>query len=75
MAKYFLMDAVYDGQRYYERGTVASTADVGGTLPVDWIPPPCVDPMDDAAILAFHRAGPQITGWVRYGLPPPKVHW
>jgi hypothetical protein len=72
MAQYrFLQDAYID--RYYQAGDVASTSDVGGTLPANFIPPAAVDPLDQSAVNAFHAAGPQQLGAVRVGLP--KTYW
>jgi hypothetical protein len=45
------------GQFYYPAGTIASTADSGGTLPTGWVPSPNVDPLDNAAVTAFFAAG------------------
>ena len=46
-------------------GTTASTADVGGTLPVDWPPTGAVDPLDATAVTAFYARGPQMGAMVR----------
>jgi hypothetical protein len=57
----FLSDHSIRGQ-YYSAGSTASTADVGGTLPVGWVPSGAVDPVDPAALAAFYAAGPQVPG-------------
>jgi hypothetical protein len=63
MAQYRLLSDHWIGELYLPAGTVASTAD--GTLPVDWVPSGAVEPLDGAAVAAFHAAGPQITPLVR----------
>jgi hypothetical protein len=57
----FLSDHSIRGQ-YYPAGTTASTADVGGSLPLNWVPSGAVDPVDPAALAAFYAAGPQVPG-------------
>jgi len=80
MAKYrFLQDCVDANGLYYRAGTVASTADVGGSLPSNFIPA-AVDPLDAAAIQAFWNAGPQQLGlcrpqWNGIGVAPPSIYW
>ena len=49
-------------QNYYQAGTTASTADVGGTLPQSWTPSNMVDPLDTAAVTAFLQRWPA-TAW------------
>jgi hypothetical protein len=75
----FLQDHVVGGE-FYPAGSTASTADVGGSLPVNWIPTGNVDPQDASAVTAFWNAGPQLPGLVRpqwsnqiVGLP--LVYW
>jgi hypothetical protein len=75
----FLQDASV-GRTYYEAGTVASTADVGGTLPVGWVPPAAVDPLDAPAAAAFFAAGPQLLGsvrtqWTTAPVAQPLTYW
>jgi hypothetical protein len=53
-----LSDHSIRGQ-YYPAGTIASTADVGGTLPTGWTPSGSVDPLDGPALAAFYATGPQ----------------
>jgi hypothetical protein len=80
MAAYrFLQDASV-GQFYYPAGTIASTADVGGTLPVGWPPNGAVDPLDATAVTAFYALGPQPLGlvrpqWVGQPVTPPITRW
>jgi hypothetical protein len=80
MSQYrFLQDASV-GQLYYEAGTIASTADVGGTLPSGWKPNGDVDPLDTAAVNAFWAMGPQPLGLVRaqfstQAVNPPVTAW
>jgi hypothetical protein len=80
MASYRFLEDAFIGQDYYQAGSVASTADVGGTLPIGWIPNPNVDPQDAAGTLAFYNAGPRPLGLVRTQslmLPvlPPTTYW
>jgi hypothetical protein len=44
------------GQFYYPAGTVAQTADVGGTLPAGFVSPNA-DPLDEGAVAAYWAAG------------------
>jgi hypothetical protein len=80
MSQYrFLQDASI-GQFYYSAGTTASTADVGGTLPTNWLPNGDVDPLDTAAVTAFYNRGPQSLGLVRAQFTtqpcgPPATYW
>lgn len=65
---------------YYQAGSVASTADVGGTLPTNWLPSAAVDPIDTPAIAAFFAAGPQQSGmvrarWTQIDVNPPAIYW
>jgi hypothetical protein len=59
LSQYRFLSDHWIGGQYYPAGTVASTADVGGTLPVGWQPSGAVDPTDVAALTAFYAAGPQ----------------
>jgi hypothetical protein len=60
MASYrFLADA-YIGDCLYLGGTTVSTADVGGTLPIGWVPGPYAEPLDTSAAVAFYNAGPAL---------------
>jgi hypothetical protein len=81
MAKYrFLQDCVDATGIYYQAGSIASTADVGGTLLSTFIPPPAVEPLDAAAAVAYFAAGvrffsnirPQFVG---QNIPPPICKW
>jgi hypothetical protein len=68
----FLQDA-YIGDRYYEAGTIYSTADVGGTLPIGWEPNGNVEPLDGDAVTAFYNAGPSPPQWKLTGLGASKA--
>jgi hypothetical protein len=76
----FLQDHSIGGQ-YYPAGTVASTADVGGTLPTGWPPSNAVDPLDTPAVNAFYALGPQPMPvlvrqqWSTQGVSPPVTYW
>jgi hypothetical protein len=65
---------------YYQAGDVASTADVGGTLPTGWVPSNNVDPLDPAAVTAFWTAGfqplgPVLNHWSFVTVAPPITAW
>ena len=65
MARYrFLADCYVNGT-YINAGDIVATADAGGTLPTNWVPPAAVEPLDASAVSAFYAAGVQITGLVR----------
>ena len=72
MASYrFLQDAYVNGF-YITAGDVASTADVGGTLPINFLPPAACDPLDASAVAAFFAAGVQLLTLVRTA---PATYW
>ena len=69
----FLQDHSISGA-YYQAGTVASTADVGGTLPVNFQPTGACEPLDAPAVAAFYAMGPQLRALIRQqwtGIPWP----
>jgi hypothetical protein len=75
----FLQDHSISGA-YYQAGTVASTADVGGTLPVNFQPTGACEPLDAPAVAAFYAMGPQLRALIRQqwvGLPvaKPVTYW
>ena len=75
----FLQDHYVNGVTY-PAGTVASTFDVGGTLPTGWPPTGQVDPQDTAAIAAFFAAGFSCSDWFEaqwstQAVLPPIVRW
>jgi hypothetical protein len=65
MSMYRMLSDHWVGTQYYPAGTVASTADAGGTLPVGWRPSGAVDPLDQPAVNQFYAQGPQATPLVR----------
>jgi hypothetical protein len=58
MSVYRMLQAHCIAGVYFDAGSIASTADVGGTLPTNWVPTPNVEPLDTAAVNAFYAAGP-----------------
>jgi hypothetical protein len=61
-------------------GTIVSTGDVGGIVPIGWVPDGQVDPLDPDAVEAFFAVGPQPMGpigsrWVAQSVPPPVTYW
>jgi hypothetical protein len=80
MSAYRFLSDHYIGTQYFYAGTIASTADVGGTLPVNWLPSNAVDPLDTAALNAFCAIGPKPLGlvrqqWVGLFVAPPVTYW
>jgi hypothetical protein len=75
----FLQDHSISGA-YYQAGTVASTADVGGPLPVNFQPTGACEPLDAAGVAAFYAMGPQLRAFIRQqwtGIPVarPVTYW
>ena len=80
MSQYRFLQPASVGQFYYESGTTASTADVGGTLPVNLPPNGNMEPLDGAALTAFYNQGPQTCGlvraeWTTQAVNPPATYW
>jgi len=80
MSAYRFLSDHYVGTQYFLAGTIASTADVGGTLPVNWPPSNAVDPLDNAGLNAFYAIGPKATPLVRQQwstifVAPPVTYW
>jgi hypothetical protein len=50
MAQYRWLQDGFVAGFYYQAGDLASTTNVGGTLPASFIPPGAVDPLDTAAV-------------------------
>jgi hypothetical protein len=72
MSSYRFLQDHSVGGIYYQAGTIASTVDVGGTLPVNWPPTGACDPLDAPAVAAFYQMGPQLGALIRQqwvGLP------
>jgi hypothetical protein len=61
MARYRWTQPGYAYERYFEPGEIA-------TLPDDFVPPAAAEPLDEAAITAYHRAGVQFA-------PPAQQRW
>jgi hypothetical protein len=76
MSKYRFMSPHFIGNRRYDAGEVASTADVvGGSLPVGWPPTPAAEPLDAAATAAFFAAGPWPESQIDLFQAPPATFW
>jgi len=80
MAQYRFLADCYIGTQFYFAGTTASTADVGGSLPANFVPPAAVDPLDTPAVTAYWNVGPQATPlvrqqWSTIPVSPPAVYW
>lgn len=57
---------------YMSAGTTQSTIDVGGLLPIGWVPTPNVDPLDTPAVNAFYAVGPAWPGPISI---KPVTYW
>jgi hypothetical protein len=79
VSTYRFVQDCWIGQNYYQAGSQASTADVGGTLPSNFIPSAACDPLDASALSAFYAAGPQLLGrqWAGNAqfMFPPVTYW
>jgi len=77
---YMLEDLWVDNQFYLPAGTIQSTQDLGGVLPLNWVPNPNVDPVDAGAVAAYTAVGYRARGLTRAqfaSLPvrPPNYDW
>lgn len=83
MALYRLLAAHSINGMYFEAGSIAETADLGGQLPADWVPSPNCEPLDTPAVNAFYAAGPSGRGgggqtyWLASSVPdnPSVMAW
>jgi len=62
---YMLEDQWVDNKFYLPAGTIQSTRDLGGVLPLNWVPNPNVDPVDAGAVAAYTAVGYQARGLTR----------
>jgi hypothetical protein len=77
---YILEDQWVDNRFYLPAGTIQSTQDLGGVLPLNWVPNPNVDPVDVGAVVAYTAVGYQPRGLFRQqyaGIPvtPANYVW
>jgi hypothetical protein len=72
MSKYLMLEDHYVNGQYLPAGTIQSTIDIGGLLPIGWIPTPNVDPLDTSAVAAFYAAGPARSGLIYID---PTTYW
>jgi hypothetical protein len=82
MARYrWLQDGFSPGGYYFQAGDIASTVDVGGILPTNFVPSAALDPLDASAVAAMYAAGPQIMPilvrqqWSGVPVLPPVTYW
>lgn len=80
MASYRMLEDHYVNGYYFAAGTTQSTADVGGLLPTAWKPTLNVDPLDTAAVTAFHAQPPGLPGLIQQqfqtqSVSAPTTHW
>jgi hypothetical protein len=64
---------------YVQAGTILIDGP-GGNIPNNWVPPPCVEPLDAPSLAAYYAAGPGPTGpivnhWVGLSVVPPLTAW
>jgi hypothetical protein len=81
MARYRWLQDGYVNGAYFSAGDVASTADVGGSLPANFVPSAALDPLDASAVAALYAARPQIMPmlvrqqWNGVPVSPPVTYW
>jgi hypothetical protein len=80
MSTYRMLEDHYVAGYFFSAGTTQSTVDVGGLLPTGWVPTLNVDPLDTAAVNAFHSIGPGNPGRIvqQYqpqSVAPPVTYW
>jgi hypothetical protein len=72
-ATYYLLEDLYINEHYLPAGTIQSTQDLGGVLPLNWVPNPNVDPVDANAVAAYTSAGAASRGLMRQQYSPIPV--
>ena len=77
---YMLEDQWVDNKFYLPAGTIQTTQDLGGVLPLNWVPNPNVDPVDAGAVAAYTAVGYQPRGLSRQQYTstpvlPPNYVW
>ena len=72
MSKYLMLEDHYVNGQYLPAGSIQTTVDAGGLLPINWIPTPNVDPLDTSAVAAFYAAGPARSGLIYIN---PITYW
>lgn len=77
MSQYRMLADHFIGGQVLPAGSIQSTADVGGTLPVGWVPSLQSEPMDSGAVAAFWSRGPGLCGHIDNGFKtwPPVTYW
>jgi len=75
-----MLEDYWTGSQYLQAGTIQTTADLGGALPLNWVPNPNVDPVDAGAVAAYSAVGYRARGLTRTqfaSLPvrPPNYDW
>jgi hypothetical protein len=80
MSTYRLLADHYIGTAYVLAGTIQSTQDVGGMLPINWQPSGACEPLDAAAVAQFYAQGPQLTPlvrqqWTTQPVGQPVTYW
>jgi hypothetical protein len=72
-ATYYLLQDLYINEHYLPAGTIQTTQDLGGVLPLNWVPNPNVDPVDTNAVVAYTAAGFVSRGLMRQQFSPIPV--
>jgi hypothetical protein len=80
LATYRLLQDHAIGQQHLPAGNIVSDTGPGAALPVGWLPPPNVDPLDAGAVTAFYSAGPILPGpihqqFTTQPVPNPTTYW
>jgi hypothetical protein len=80
MATYLALADIDLGLRfpYVLAGTILTDQGPTANIPLNWNPPPCVEPLDAASLAAYFAAGPGPSGpilnhWVGINVPPPAT--
>jgi hypothetical protein len=65
---------------YVLAGTILSDQGPSANIPLGWLPPPCVEPLDAGSLAAYFAAGPGPSGsilnqWTGINVPPPATFW
>jgi len=86
MSQYRFIQDAWIGTTFYQAGSSAGTADEVGTttipntLPLNWVPGPMVDALNQAAVTAMYNAGPKASTltrqqWTGISVTPPTYYW
>lgn len=79
-ATYYMLEDHWINDHYLQAGTYQTTVDLGGVLPLNWVPTPNVDPVDANAIAAYKAVGYTLRGlsrtqFTQLPIRPPNYVW